>query len=79
MTINNPMTTMIEERLRQLRAEYARGEQQMAQLDQQRRELHETMLRISGAILVLEELAAESEPHANGTTPATEVQLFRKS
>jgi chromosome segregation ATPase len=47
---------MIEKRLQELRAEYGRGEQQLAQLDQRRQELHDTLLRISGAIQVLEEL-----------------------
>lgn len=47
---------MIEKRLQELRTEYSRGEQQLAQLDQRRQELRDTILRISGAIQVLEEL-----------------------
>jgi hypothetical protein len=47
---------MIEKRLQELRTEYSRGEQQLAQLDQRRQELRDTLLRISGAIQVLEEL-----------------------
>lgn len=47
---------MIAEKLQELRYEYAKGQQQLAQLDQRRQELRETMLRISGAIQVLEEM-----------------------
>lgn len=59
---------MIEQKLQELREEYAKGEQQLVQLDQRRRELQETMLRISGAIQVLEELASAGvhEPQSNG-------------
>ncbi len=47
---------MLEQKLQELRYEYAKGQQQLAQLDQRRQELRDTMLRISGAITVLEEL-----------------------
>ena len=46
----------MEQRLEELRAEYQRGFREMALLDQRRQELHRTLLRISGAIQVLEEL-----------------------
>lgn len=49
---------MIEQKLQELRYEYAKGQQQLAQLDKRRHEVHDTMLRISGAIQVLEELQA---------------------
>ncbi len=49
---------MLEQKLQELRYEYAKGQQQLAQLDQRRQELRDTMLRISGAITVLEELQA---------------------
>jgi uncharacterized protein (DUF3084 family) len=48
--------TMLEQKLQELRYEYAKGQQQLAQLDQRRQELRDTLLRISGAITVLEEL-----------------------
>ena len=47
---------VLEQRLRDLRTEFSRGEEQLAVLDGKRRELQETMLRISVAIQVLEEL-----------------------
>jgi prefoldin subunit 5 len=48
----------MQERLQQLRKELQKGEQEMARLDQHRQQLRETMLRIAGAIQVLEELTA---------------------
>lgn len=50
----------ISQRLGNLRQEYAAGEQQMAALDARRAELNQTMLRITGAIQVLEETLAET-------------------
>jgi hypothetical protein len=47
---------MIKDRLVQLKQELEKGQQQMALLDQRRQELRDTILRISGAIQVLEEL-----------------------
>ena len=47
---------MLEQKLQELRYEYAKGQQHLAQLDQRRQELRDTLLRISGAITVLEEL-----------------------
>ena len=46
------------ERLKTLHEEYRKGEQMLSELDQRRRQLHETLLRISGAIQVLQELIA---------------------
>jgi prefoldin subunit 5 len=56
------MHTQLTTRLAQLRAEYEAGQKMLAELDAQRQELRETMLRISGAIQVLEELAQAAEP-----------------
>ena len=51
---------MFEERLHDLQAEYERGQEQMAFLDQKRAELRDTLLRISGAIQVLRELSNQN-------------------
>jgi prefoldin subunit 5 len=48
----------MNERLTQLRKELEKGQQQMALLEQRRQEVRDTILRISGAIQVLEELQA---------------------
>ncbi|RME60510.1 MAG: hypothetical protein D6790_09130 [Caldilineae bacterium] len=73
------MDTTIEKRLETLRAEYEAGQQMLADLEAQKRELQTTMLRISGAIQVLEELlremdadAADEEPAAGGETAGEE-------
>jgi predicted nuclease with TOPRIM domain len=44
------------ERLQELRAELEKGRQRMQSLDRERQEVRDTMLRISGAIRVLEEM-----------------------
>lgn len=50
----------MQERLAELRAEFEKGQQQLHLLDQQRAEIRDTLLRISGAIQVLEELLKQS-------------------
>lgn len=51
-------------RLAQLRAEYEAGQKMLAELDAKRQEIRDTMLRISGAIQVLEELAQAAQATA---------------
>ncbi|BCJ39860.1 hypothetical protein GCM10010168_27200 [Actinoplanes ianthinogenes] len=62
------MTTPIDRRLGELRAEREAGEALLASLIHQENECRETLLRIAGAILVLEELAAD--PSFAGPTPS---------
>jgi hypothetical protein len=57
-------------RLNELENEYERGQEQMAFLDQKRADLRDTLLRISGAIQVLKELAAENAATAAAIAPA---------
>lgn len=54
----------LERRLEELRREMAAGEAQLLDLDRRRAGIRETLLRISGAIQVLEELAALTNPGA---------------
>jgi hypothetical protein len=49
----------LDERLLALRAEYDKGEHELQLLERSRQELRDTLLRISGAMLVLQELLAE--------------------
>jgi hypothetical protein len=49
----------MEERLKQLREELEKGRQRLEALDRERQETRDTMLRIGGAIRVLEELQAD--------------------
>ena len=48
--------TKIEARLAALKNEFDKGQTQLCQLESQSSSLREAMLRISGAIMVLEEL-----------------------
>ena len=59
------MKKQIKERLEQLKAEYESGQKMLADLETQGLNLRNTMLRISGAIQVLEELLAKTEEEEN--------------
>ena len=48
------------QRLRELRSAYADGEAELLQLERQRAQVQDTLLRVAGAIQVLEELIAAS-------------------
>jgi predicted nuclease with TOPRIM domain len=54
------MKQQLEQRLNQLRAEFESGQKSLAELESQQMNLRNTMLRISGAIQVLEEELAKS-------------------
>jgi predicted nuclease with TOPRIM domain len=54
------MKKQIEQRLSNLKAEYKAGEEMLAELRAKQINLQETLLRISGAIQVLEELVEET-------------------
>lgn len=61
------MKTQLEQRLKELRAEYESGqkiladiEQKLVDLENRKKNLKETLLRISGAVELLEELLEES-------------------
>jgi hypothetical protein len=57
-TTSEAMTDRIDARLRELRAEYEAGQKMLADLDTRRSALTNTLLRIDGAIRVLQELGA---------------------
>jgi len=59
------MKEQIKERIQQLKAEYESGQKMLADLETQESNLRTTMLRISGAIQVLEELLAKAEGEEN--------------
>ena len=60
----------LQDRLETLRAEYEKGQRQLDLIEHQRQEIRDTLLRISGAIQVLEELqqpvVAVPQPAQNG-------------
>ena len=67
------MRQQLEERLTSLRTELEAGERVLADLETQRANLRETMLRISGAIQVLEEeLAKARQARPDPSPPATD-------
>jgi hypothetical protein len=56
------MREQVEQRVRMLKAEHEAGMRMLAELEARQADLQQTVLRISGAIQVLEELlAAEAE------------------
>jgi predicted nuclease with TOPRIM domain len=55
------MKEKLEERLKELKAEFESGQKTLANLQSQEANLKETLLRISGAIQVLEEELEKAE------------------
>lgn len=60
----------VQDRLDELRAEAETGQRQLQLLDARRAELRDTLLRIDGAIQVLEELPADSAAEVVDITEA---------
>lgn len=58
---SSPMRDLIETRIAELRRELDAGRQLQSELDARQSELRQSMLRISGAIQVLGELAAAAD------------------
>jgi hypothetical protein len=59
------------ERLEELRQELVLGEQRLRELERERTDVQQTVLRIAGAVQVLEELLADAgDADADGAAPA---------
>jgi hypothetical protein len=56
------MKEQLEIRLQQLKTEFETGQKMLAEVEQKKANLEQTLLRISGAIQVLEELLASEQP-----------------
>ena len=70
------MREHMQARLELLRKELEKGHVELQKVESQRTYLHETLLRISGAIRVLEELLADEQPNGqHETTSAEKMQL----
>lgn len=70
------MREQMQARLELLRKELEKGQVELQKVESQRIYLHETLLRIGGAIRVLEELLAEEQSaEQNGTASADKAQL----
>lgn len=63
------MKEKIETRLAELRQEFETGQRMLTELDEKREKLRESMLRIAGAVQVLEEMAAPEEDNAGTVVP----------
>ena len=63
------MENKINERLSQLQAEYAKGQGRMNHLEQELASVKASMLRISGAIQVLQELQESKEGMSDYSEP----------
>jgi predicted nuclease with TOPRIM domain len=60
------MIQHLKRRIQSLQVEYEAGQKLLAEYEAKQRNLRETLLRISGAIQVLEEVLAEADSDANG-------------
>ena len=63
------MREQLETRLQELKAEFESGQKMLAELDQRRANLEKTLLRISGAIQVLEEELHKAGADVGGALP----------
>jgi spore coat protein CotH len=59
------MKQILEQRLQSLKEEFEAGQKLLAEYEAKQRNLRETLLRISGAIQILEEVIAEGDSEAN--------------
>ncbi len=68
------MKSEINARLKELKEEYQKGQERLIALEQETTSLSKTMLRISGAIQVLEELTAgEVTPNSRDVNTGSEL------
>ena len=61
------MIEKLEKRLEELKAEFESGQKAMADLEQKQANLRDTLLRISGAIQILEEEIGKSRQESDNT------------
>jgi prefoldin subunit 5 len=66
------MRGQLDQRLQQLKAEFETGQTMLADLEQKRATLQQTLLRISGAIQVLEEMLAAETVAGNSAEPVVD-------
>jgi predicted nuclease with TOPRIM domain len=66
------MRGQLEQRLQQLKAEFETGQKMLTDLEQKRANLEQTLLRISGAIQVLEEVLAAEKVSENSAEPVVD-------
>jgi predicted nuclease with TOPRIM domain len=59
-----PVKQQLEQRLQSLKSEYEAGQKMLAELEVKQASVCDTLLRISGAIQVLEEMLNPTSDHA---------------
>ena len=64
------MKEQLEQRITELQAEFETGQQMLADLEKKQTDLRDSVLRISGAIQVLEEMVQQAQ--AEATKPPEE-------
>src|SRR6266436_4924608 len=69
------MQEQLTNRLKELKAEFEAGQKKLAEIEGQANDLRTTMLRISGAIQVLEEELAK----ASGAEPSADTHMESKA
>ena len=70
------MREQLTQRLGELKAEYETGQKMLAELEAKQANLHQTLLRISGAIQVLEEiLSVEPQATASEAVPIESTEV----
>lgn len=62
------MKEQLQQRLQSLRSEFEAGQKMLADLESQQVKVRETLLRISGAIQVLEEELVKADSEGNGSS-----------
>ena len=63
------MQEQLEKRLEELKKEYETGQARLRELETETAYTRETMLRITGAIQVLQEMLKEEKPRADEAEP----------
>ena len=69
------MKEQLQQRLQELKAEYEAGQKMLAELEAKQTSLRNTLLRISGAIQVLEEELAKTDNHSPSRLEAADSEL----
>lgn len=67
------MKQQLQQRLQQLKAELESGQKVLAELEAKQANVRDTLLRISGAIQVIEEELSKADESSNGVSTSSQV------